>query len=89
MATAFEFISFFIVISNTTPSTCFAIGSSFWANAFFTEIWQNVNDLNALNNNLDQRDLNEIKNRFNGIVQDFSDVKQFSFVAESYTFQNY
>lgn len=31
-----------------------------------------------MNNNLEQRDFNELKRRFNDIIQDFSDIKKFS-----------
>lgn len=77
MATTFEFVSLFGIVSNIAPSACFAIGGSIWVNTFVNDVAQSVRNLNALNNNLD-RDSNEMKRRFIAIIQDFSDAKELS-----------
>lgn len=78
VAIAFEFVSIFGIFSNAAPSACFAIGASIWMNAFLTGIAQNVNDLNAMNYNPKHKNFKEMKKRFSDIIQDFSDVKEFS-----------
>lgn len=77
VAVAFEFISFFGLISNVTPSACFALGSCIWSNhVFVTQIIPNVYNLNVMSTG--RRDFRAIKKLFNDIVQDYADIKEFS-----------
>lgn len=79
LAIVFEIVSFFGVISNVSPSACFAIGSYMWAkHMFVTEIIKNVNDLNALIINSHRRNIRAMQKLFNNILQDFSDIKELS-----------
>lgn len=80
MALGFEFISIFGGVSNIAPSTCMSFGVTVLAKGVMSGITDSINELNALNNNVKQRDAKEMKKRFIDIIQVFSDAKELGFV---------